>query len=108
MMAYDCIFGKEVGLGAGFDVEGDVQCCNIELIELVVTKVGFDSLELGPVTSNQRLDNAYKPGNLTLTGSSISGFLSAKSHSDNKSKKRPRRLSVAVHPSFGLINLPVE
>lgn len=108
MVPFQSEFGQEVTLGAGFDLEGDVSSADSELLEFASGKVGFRSVEIGPLTSNKRIDSTYKPDGLEATGYSLKALTMIRSFKQLYDQEDAVRISVSVQPSYALVNLPNE
>lgn len=100
--------GKELTLGAGVDLEGDVRWCDVELLEFITQRAGFTSVEIGPLVSNSRADKIYKPEALELTGYSPRAFTMIETYRKKKEGQNLPKISASVQPSFALVNLPHE
>lgn len=108
MVPFQSEFGKEVTLGGGFDLEGDVNKADAELLEFVTTKVGFSSVEVGPLTSNKRIDYVYKPEQLEATGFSVRALTMIRTFKGLHDEENKVFVSALVQPSYGLVNLSTE
>jgi hypothetical protein len=100
--------GKELTLGAGVDLEGDVRWSDVELLEFITQRAGFTSVEIGPLVSNTRADKTYKPETLELTGYSPRAFTMIETFKKRNIGEKPPKISASVQPSFSLMNLPHE
>lgn len=51
---------SSLGLGSGFDVNGDVNIGYTELFSSLINRAGFEYVEIGPLSNNQRVDRLYR------------------------------------------------
>lgn len=108
MVPFESEFGKEVTIGCGADLEGDVRWRDVELLEFLTAKAGFENVELGPLVSNNRVDNTYRPEGYEITGYSARASTMIKTYFHNRKSPKQVKISACVQPSFSLANLPPE
>jgi hypothetical protein len=99
----------EVWLGQGFDQGGDVEECYAEFLTVSLDAMGFNGVELGPVTFNRRVDKTYKdlqvdPTTATSKVASVQKFRAL----NDKQTGYLRRVSAVVEPSFGVLSIAPE